>query len=242
MKFNWRGESTIHPDYAKIIDHANRIATGSSLIDRIANTNFILPSDPSKKLEILRAMSGLTRVKVSFDSLDWRVYSAQRGDGWSDVYRNITLFYEQFLNPKKTQLVIQAVKTKLNEHEDFNEMLKLWPKATLSIRDCVSGRKDESYSDIADDKRTGKERIPCKQAFARLIVHHSGDVSPCCVDISSKKIIGNVYNESISKIWNSWRATWFRETVANGMAFDSEPCKSCSSLESYAGNKTRWGS
>lgn len=239
VKFNWRGESSLNPDYVKILHHAaNLFDTQGYPFDRLINSNFMFVKN---RHAILDAMGRQTKVKVSFDSFIPEVYEHQRSWGiHKHVLRNIDDFYSKGSNAK---LVIQAVRTKLNQDEDIAGQIKeRWPDAGISIRDVVAGRNEVDTSEFIDDTRVGKERIPCRQAFVRLIVAHNGQVSPCCPDIKQELILGNATNNLLVDIFNNEKSNALRASLLDKSAFGFDPCKNCSSHESFAGYKPKWGS
>ncbi|GAG37032.1 unnamed protein product, partial [marine sediment metagenome] len=140
LKTNWKGESTINPDFSKIVYYAKGWAGGSRFIDRITNSNFKFRTDRD---DIFRGLACQTKVKVSYDSFIPDVFNKQRNGGdWDITTRNIDKFYNHAHRIKsETKLVIQAVRTKLNKHEDLEyETKRRWPEAQISIRDMVEGQ------------------------------------------------------------------------------------------------------
>lgn len=237
LKTNYRGESTMNPHFYEITTFAKSLARGSTLIDRITNSNFKFPRKRREK--ILLGLASQTKVKVSYDSFKKEVFETQRAGGDHDLTtENIELFYNHPERIKsETQLVIQAVRTELNKDEDiYHETKKRWPEAEVSIRDMVSGRNEQDVSDLQHKSRS-QERIPCKQAFVRLIINHDGSVSPCCPAWRGDLIIGDAQKSSVKDIFNSYYAKNLRASLKSGEAFEIDPCKTCSSFESYKGYK-----
>lgn len=243
IKFNARGEATLNPDYTEILTYARRLSKGLTYIDRIANSNFKI--SPSKRELVFKGLSTLTKVKVSYDSFYSDVFKAQRtGGNHSLTTENIDLFYNSPERIKsETQLVIQAVRTKLNKDEDiaFN-VKRRWPEAEVSIRNMVEGRIDKDLGNMSLDDRSLENRKTCLQAHVRFIVHHDGKVSACCPDYKGKIVLGDANKDSIYKIFNSEKATGLRRSLKNKAAFKEDPCKTCSSYESYKGYQHSWES
>jgi radical SAM protein with 4Fe4S-binding SPASM domain len=239
IKFNYRGESTLNPNFKQITQFAKEHSNNSTFIDRIINSNFKFPN----KTEIFEGLANQTKIKVSIDSFNKEIMEKQRtGAVFEHTVSNITKFYNQFLT-KDSELVIQVVRTNQNKDEDFlSEIKKRWPSATLSIRDMVPGRiKDENTKDLEHKKRSDN-RQSCIQAHARIIFDHQGTAQACCPDIGSKLNLGNIHDQNINQIWNGERAKNLRQSLKNKSAFDYEPCKSCPSFESYCGFKPSWRS
>lgn len=241
MKFNWRGEATLNPSFSEIITYAWYKSKGMTLMDRITNSNFLFPEKDRKK--ILKSLCLQTKVKVSFDSFIPEVFAAQRGsvEDHAKIFNNINSFYHH-PNRTDTKLVIQAVRTKLNADEDIEGRVKsIWPDAEVSIRDMVDGRVDND-NNLSTKKRDKSSRKPCLQAFARIIFNHRGSAYPCCPDIESKLYLGNIHEQSIPEIWNSAQYKTLRKNLQLGSQFDFDPCRTCSSFESYKGYKHGWES
>lgn len=237
LKFNWRGESTLNKAFTNIAKHAESLAGGSTFIDRLSNTNFKF--DASRRDEIFPGLAALTLVKISYDSMIADVFENQRvGGNWQKITDNIDAFYNY--PGRKTKMALQAVRTQANYNEDLEHKLKKrWPDAIISIRDVVAGRVDVDI-DHLDTKKRAVERKPCLQAFCRLIFDINGNAHPCCPDIKNELILGNIEKNSVREIFNAHEALRLRKNLKNGRAFKMDPCKNCSSFESYAGYKHGW--
>ena len=239
LKFNWKGEPTLNTEIYSISHFAKSLAKGSRFIDRIINSNFKFNSDRD---DIFEALKMMTKVKVSFDSFNANVFEEQRDRGsHGKILDNIDKFYH--MKNRDNILVIQAVRTALNKDEDIKTMAeRFWPKALVSIRDMVSGRVDSDLSHIETKKRSFDERTACIQAFSRLIFNIDGSAFPCCPDTKEEACLGNINELSMRVIWNGDKAKRLRENLTNGLAFNFEPCKSCSSFESFKGYKANFHS
>jgi len=240
IKLNHRGESTLNPIFYQATEFAKQHANGSTFIDRVTNSNFMF--DPYR-FDIFDGLCNQTKVKVSFDSFIPEVIHKQRvKSDHSRIMKNIDIFYN---HPKRknTELVIQAVRTSLNKDEDILGQAKArWPEASVSIRDVVAGRVNKSIEDIEVKKRDFENRKECIQASARLVFDWKGVAQVCCVDTGSKLQIGDIREQSIYEIFNSEKAKKIRKSLKDKSAFNLEPCKSCSSYESYKGYSHPWKS
>lgn len=237
VKFNGRGEGTMHPRFREITALAKKYARGGTYIDRLSNSNFYYRRNQE---DIYEGLANQTKVKVSFDSFIPEVFEHQRnGAKFDNVIGNIDAFYNHPLRIKsETKLVIQAVRTLLNKDEDIeSEVKRRWPSASVSVRDMVGGRVDKDVSEFENVTRDNREREPCIQAFARAVVHSDGKIAPCCPSFKGDLIIGDANKDSLHTIFNSMIAKQLRIDLKTGAAFKTEPCKGCSSHESYKGYK-----
>lgn len=243
IKFNYRGEATLNAAYTELTRFAAEKAHGSTFIDRLTNSNFKIA--PSKRQNIFEGFSFLTKVKVSYDSFRKEVFETQRAGGDHVLTtENIDQFYNyKIKNNVETTLVIQAVRTKLNADEDIlGTANSRWPGVEVSIRDMVAGRIDKDLSNLEARSRDPNARQSCIQAHARMIVHWDGRVSPCCPSIKNDLLIGDLNTQTIEEVFNSDKAKALRKALKDRTAFFKDPCKSCSSFESYQGYKAPWGS
>ena len=232
LKFNWKGESTMHPAFCKLTKMAKELASGGTFIDRITNSNFKFDINRD---DIFEGLSYQTKVKVSFDSFIPEVMEKQRRlSSHEKTMANIDKFYNW--PGRNNTLVIQAVRTQLNKDEDLEgEVKKRWPSAKLSVRDMVSGRVQKNLDELEVKQRDLREREPCIQAYARLVFNHEGKAFPCCVDIGEKLCLGDINTHNIEQIFTSYTAKTLRSNLESRSAFVSDPCKTCSSFESYKG-------
>jgi len=115
--------------------------------------------------------------------------------------------------------VLSALET-LGESKDLSDLEKLYQR----------------YKELSGKRQS------CIQAFARIIVLHDGRMTLCCPNFNEDEslMVGNVDQEGIYKAFNSDKAKLARLLLKNGKAFDSEPCKSCASFESYEGFRAKW--
>ena len=239
LKFNYRGEATLNPNYYQITGFARAIRKGSTFIDLLANSNFNFPTE---KDSIFDGLSQLTKVKVSYDSFTPYVFENQRiKSDHARVTANVDKFYNYPLRIKnETEIVIQAVRSHANKDEDIEAISKKrWPEASVSIRDVVGGRVD-GFKELK--KRDNSERQACRQAFARLIFTSSGDVLPCCPNITEELKYGNIKTTSLLNLYNGEKAQALRKSLKDLSAFDRNPCKNCSSFETFKGFKPSWNS
>lgn len=239
VKFNWRGESTMNPFFAAATATARGLASGSTFIDRLTNSNFKFDT---ARDDIFEGLCNQTKVKVSYDSFRPEVFERQRRLGdHALTMANIDRFYNW--PGRKTVLVIQAVRTALNADEDIEgEVRRRWPDALVSIRDMVEGRVDRDLTGIRHKARDYSERQSCIQAHARLIFDWDGAAVPCCPDIKQELRLGNIREKTLIEIWESREATRLRADLLSGKAFENSPCKNCSSFETFKGYQASFDS
>lgn len=239
MKFNWRGEPSLNPRFKDIVELSRSRARGHTLMERFTNSNFKFHES---REDIFDGFAAMTKVKISYDSFNAEVFEKQRKGGIHEVTsNNIDLFYN--MKGRKTEMVIQAVRTINNKDEDIHGLVKKrWPHASVSIRDMVEGRVNKDLESLAVKRRDHSERQSCVQAHARLIFSWDGKASPCCPDIGGSLAVGSIKDESVYDIWNGFKAKRLREMLLDKSAFKTDPCKNCSSFETFKGFTPNWES
>lgn len=61
---------------------------------------------------------------------------------------------------------------------------------------------DEVY-DVVIDPADDTVRNYCDHVINTISIRDNGDVVPCCYDLTSQSVMGNVHEESLSAIWNN---------------------------------------
>lgn len=242
LKMNWKGESTINPHFEEITGYAASLARGSTFIERLTNSNFKFRTD---REDIFRGLCNQTKVKISYDSFRKDVFETQRAGGdHALTTRNIDKFYHYPRRLKSgTTIVIQAVRTQANKDEDLEGQMKgRWPEAQISIRDMVAGRLEKDVSSMEVRRRDPSQRQSCEQAHVRLLFNWKGEAHPCCPDIAEKIKFGNIWQTSMKDIFNCATARQLRDDLKSGVAFKQDPCRGCSSFESFKNFKPQWNS
>jgi len=239
IKLNNRGEATLNKRFAYAATLAASLAKGGTYIDRITNSNFNFQTERD---DIFEGLAHQTKVKISYDSFDSSVAEGQRiNANWERVTANVDKFYDW--PDRKTDIVIQAVRTQANKDEPIAELAEArWPGVAVSIRDVVGGRMESDTDPDILVKTRAPKRAPCLQAYVRLVFDWQGNAGMCCPDLRNKIVLGNIHEKSMAELFNGALAKYWRDALKSGDAFKFDPCKNCSSFESYAGYRAPWGS
>jgi len=65
----------------------------------------------------------------------------------------------------------------------------------------------------------------CPRLSETITIRWNGDVVPCCLDLMSKYVTGNIHKSSLEEIWNSAKYEMIREGLKNNTPVDF--CKGC---------------
>lgn len=217
LKFNWRGESTLHPFFAEIVRYASQF----NFYEIIVNTN---GNCLEKSLEGLKYV---TKVIVSIDSIDPITYKEMRVKG--DLAQAInTVNY--LIKIGHRNIHVRRVKTEQNKDESYYHLAKtLWgDKIKVSEHICFDRNK---YDYKGYDKM---KRIYCGYPSQRLIISTNGDIFPCCVDYYETMPLGNISKDDLLNVWNSNKLNSIRRNLKNNDVKNfPKQCRNCTSWMSY---------
>jgi radical SAM protein with 4Fe4S-binding SPASM domain len=68
----------------------------------------------------------------------------------------------------------------------------------------------------------------CDHIVSTITVRWNGDVVPCCYDLTSRMVMGNLVTQSLEEIWNGPRYLAMRKTIAEG--HPPALCRGCNVL------------
>lgn len=263
IKFNWRGESLLHPNLPKFIDHAKR----RGILHTILNTNAVT-LDEKKSHELIE--SGLDLLIYSFEGGTKETYEKLRVGRFKEntfeaVYGNIRRFasIREKLGSKFPITKIQMVLTRdtFNEQDSFFKLFSecvddvsvkpyterggTLPDLDENIRKKLGNfLKDKKlpentayWRDLRGDLYLADGRLPCEQPFQRIMVSCEGQVSMCCYDWALKYPIGYVAPpkkaETLKQIWYGDIVEDVRQKHVEGHIENVPICRRCPFKETY---------
>lgn len=218
LKFNWRGESTLHRDYSKILKYA---ADKGAFFDLLVNTNANCPESA------LDGLMAATKCMVSLDSTFPDTYAKMRVGG--DLDRALETCKE-LIRRGHPNLWIRRVVTKQNAPEPFARRVReILGVGRYSISEHHAfDRGDKNHAIYQGDY----ERTYCAYPSQRLMIASDGTCYPCCVDTDGTMQVGDYNWKSIREIWNGQPMVDLRKQL-RGNEFKSDICKKCESWMAY---------
>lgn len=249
LKFNWRGESTLHPDYSEILNYAKSkfrpifstelknetvppwpgmpTATEPIFLEILANTNANCTD---------RAIDGLmacTKVMISLDSMVPETYAQMRVGG--DLSKAKHTIWE-LVRRGHPNIWVRRVLSKVNHHEDFFGMVqKEWgAKVHVSQHYCFDRNATKKHEISGCDHDQESKRKYCGYPSQRLVIASTGKAYPCCIDLHETMPVGDISKQSILEIWNGQPMSDLRERLKFLKVGEwSETCRNCESWMSY---------
>jgi len=260
LKFNWRGESTLHPDYSEILKYSsnqfsvkcghagsphkgrewvnNKLGSGiSDLAGAFADMRpmfheLLVNTNANCSKKALPGLMAATKVMVSLDSMDHNTYKIMRRGG--DLQKAKEVIWNLVMQGHKN-VWVRRVMTKDNEHEDFyGDVRKEWgDQVHISEHYCFDRNEAESHEVVTENHDS---RQYCGYPSVRLVVAASGMVYPCCIDLHQEMPLGDINKESLKDIWNGDKIKVLRKELREG-TFQSNICKNCQSWMAYKSPK-----
>ncbi len=235
LKFNWRGESTLHPQYSEIVDAAafwfNPKKQFSSpnrpFLELLANTN------ANCSAYAIDGLMATTKCMISLDSMVPETYAQMRVGGKLERAKDVI---SELVRRGHPNIWVRRVLTKLNYKEPFFEQVKsMWgDKVHVSQHYCFD-RNQRTKNEIAGcDHDDDLPRRYCMYPSQRLVIASTGKVYPCCIDLHETMPVGDVTRESILDIWNGNALKELRNNLrSNEKSKMSETCQNCESWMAY---------
>jgi len=161
----------------------------------------------------------ITHIYVGIDAYTKETYKKIRIGGDFDlVVRNIEMLLQKGWD--KPKIVVQYIVQDINEHE-LEDFRKYWLErgAIVKIRDRIS------WGTFSGFRENHPNRTPCLWLMRDMNIIVNGDVLQCGADICDNYPVGNVKNQSITKIWHGKMRE--RQLMHLNGKFDFDPCKRC---------------
>lgn len=205
------GEPLLNPDIYQMIRRADE---AGMFVSVITNATALNEANQNKLIE-----SGVSRVQVSFQSMDKLVYEAVMRK--AKFEKSLTNFLEfiQKVRERNAKIYISVSMVAVKESEQYACASKqFWQK--IPIDNYYEGALLSLQTDSLAYEGTCEERdeayCVCANPWIDAKINADGSVNPCVQDFSGKYSIGNVNDCSLLEILNSEKAIRFRNAVLAG--------------------------
>ena len=114
--------------------------------------------------------------------------------------------------------------TDTNQPPDIPEFLK---KAFIGYEQDIMFRMYYAlvWANMLDSKNKVPENNYCDNVVNTITVRYNGDIVPCCYDLTSSMVMGNLLKEPLENIWNNGRYLKLRASIASFQP--PVPCQNC---------------
>lgn len=227
--FNY-GEPFMHPDIIAMIKYAKKAGL---FIKTSTNGEFF----KDKEFCINLVKSGLDYLIICLDGADNETLKKFRvNTNFDHIMQTFRTMMEtkKELGSKTPIIELQFILMKHNEHQRekmkeiaHNLRVDIYTEKTagLDINDPDFQKLAEQllptdtslarYDKLADGSFKLKGEIPnfCHQVLNSMVINCDGNVVPCCIDLYSRHIMGNVWQNEIKVIWRGKKYKIFREQI-----------------------------
>jgi len=233
IKFNLRGESTLHPKFVDFLEYAK-----GKFIDIRINTNGQYNSNGYLSKII---SDNCNNISFSCDAFYTDTYKRKRNSSISNLYKNIehTIDYCNELNKKPTITLSYVYTDYEKEEHEIDLFQRYWAgKYDKLVFRITPAMNRKGKAKILDGKKSiGRKN--CYMPNRRLVITADQRVSFCCLlwnnpyYLPFKPYEAPIYM-NVLEYWNEASLKCIRENLKNGL-FNILPkmCKECDSSESY---------
>jgi len=224
------GEPFINPECLRMIKYAT-----SSGIYVVTSTNGEFFDSSDFAIRVVK--SGLHHLIICLDGADQETLSIYRkNSNFEKIIKGIQLIVaaKRKLKTKTPVLELQFIIMKQNEHQrshikNLSHQLgiDIYSEKTAGIdaNDPEFQKQAEKFlpTDLSlsryrlkpDGTYTLKGKIKnyCKWVYQRTVINSDGSVIPCCYDLYSRYIMGNVFEENLGSIWKNNKYQMFRKQI-----------------------------
>lgn len=240
LKFNWRGESTMHRDYSEILRYAARrlrfkVKNEDDAVEGefgtfhelLANTNANCPDSA------IDGLMACTKVMISMDSMDPAIYPLMRVGGKLERAKEVV---SELVRREHPNVWVRRVMTKANEKEDFFDAVKTeWgEKVKVSQHYCFDRNATRTNEISGCDHDNAMARRYCGYPSQRIVVTSAGYAYPCCLDLHETMRVGDTNKQSILEIWRGDAMVELRKKLRSlDVSKWSKTCRECESWMSW---------
>lgn len=211
-----RGEPLLAPRLKEMLVYT----TGKFLAVKL-NTNASL-LDEAMCHAILDA--GVNTVVFSVDAATEPAYSQLRVGGQLErVVRNIERFQDiRTHHDHGARTITRVSGVRVNGASGMDDMEAFWGHLVDQVAFVQYNPWENTYERPVNGITT-----PCSDLWRRLFVWWDGTVNPCDVDYRSTLAVGNVREQSLSRLWRSEAYERLRMQHLNRLRSQCSPCNRC---------------
>jgi MoaA/NifB/PqqE/SkfB family radical SAM enzyme len=239
LSLYYAGDPLVHPDLDEMCRRSRRAGLNTHI-----STNFSFKLSDARIASLVE--SGLTNLTVCVDGLTQENYERTRvGGNIALVLHNLerVVQHRNSLGRKYPRVGVQYLKYQHNlcELEEARQRFNaLGIDQFTEMWGDLNNYTDESPGQYEVVGPKQNQLIPqCLWPHFSLQIKHDGDVVPCVnyrmgpqnSTVGERRILGNVFQHSIWRVWNSPQYRALRRTVSNPQRVNKEPALACTFCE-----------
>jgi len=212
----------------KIFDRI-KFAKECGILDiRLHSNGYLVSEEVAAKI----VESGVTWMSISLDAATPETFERVRGGDFKRAVAGLTNMIAAKLVKTSSlpQLRVSFVKCSVNEHETELFVKHYSQYCDVAIQDFYDAN-GILPQELRPSVSTFELKKQCFENFYKAFVRHDGTVVPCCEDVRSKIILGNVNQQSLYDVYNSRAAKDLRHQHSSG-DIKNKTCRNCMGLDS----------
>lgn len=217
------GEPLLHPQIVEMIGHAK----SSGLMVTVA-TNGMLFDEGMAKAILALGLSRFDIIQFSILGHSTEVHeSIMRGVRHAQVVGHVSQFVRLRKALRQGGPTVETVFYRMpeNEHEE-ERFLKVWSKVV--DRACVPRTISKQFAAPGGNGDSLVMRTdPCWRLWERMTVFWNGDVTVCMADVNGERVLGNLGEDSIGRLWRSSALQSLRALHINRRFRETVYCARC---------------
>ena len=238
------GEPLLNKNFFSYVERIKKIKK-NFFIKTVSNGTALTKSNINKIFS-----SGLDAIEFSLDGISENESQYVRIN--SDVKKIITniknLINEKYIRKSNLDITIsstQFLRKKLDNIEEIPELkTPNWLKKLFS--DKVNYKLGYAmrwpHMDVKNNYdlmfTSGEDKNKCDNVISTITVRSDGNIVPCCYDLTSQIVLGNINTKSLKEIWNSKKFFELRESIEKKQFISI--CKNCSNVRPPVYLIPRW--
>ncbi len=205
-----------------------RYAREKGIIDIRLHSNGILITD---KIAENIVTAGVTWMSVSIDALSKEIYQKNRIGDFNKAISSLgkLINAKMKLRSLLPSIRVSFVKTSINEHQ-ADEFTRVYGQYfDVAIQHFIDPGK-LMPKELNPKVMLLSDKTQCFENFYKVFIRTDGTVVPCCEDIQSQIILGNIRQNSLGEIYNGSVAKELRKQHLDGN-IKNALCKKCLCIE-----------
>ncbi|MBU1125903.1 MAG: radical SAM protein [Candidatus Omnitrophica bacterium] len=214
------GEPLLHP---RIVDMVRAVKSAHSGNTVYISTNGMLLDDKMSRALI---EAGLDQIQISLDAIDPDTYRKVRGGELERLEENVRTFIQNRGSRVKPVVTLQIIKMHETQRE-IERFIRTWKKFRV---ECIVSTF-HSWGGVKDNvslrEAASGHRYPCGELWFAPAISWEGKVSICCVDWNEQEVLGDLKEQSFSRIWQGEKIRRYRQYHLTGEYQKIALCDKC---------------
>jgi radical SAM protein with 4Fe4S-binding SPASM domain len=176
--------------------------------------------------------AGVDIIRFSIDGLSRETYEPTRvGVNYDRVYERVPRFLEiwreEGYEAKGVFTEVRAIEVPENRHE-LEAYQAFWGPRCSEVLVTQLYQWPWTGQTAADVVKK-----PCLKILDEMFFYANGNATICCWDVHERAVIGNVLEQTVEEIWNSYAARHLRALLDDGRRDLIHLCSRCNAYQGY---------